>query len=150
MPLSAHTREQLKTLYNAFADRLLEPSDPFYVAQVNCQGDSDAIEEIATEIEWQDGGGGCLFTGQRGTGKSTGASRLKKRLEDGGTVVFYADLSEFLLLTKEVEISDFLVSVAGAMSERVQAVPVRHRGSQLLGPLRGVHADQSRDHGIRG
>ncbi|MBO3708050.1 MAG: ATP-binding protein [Candidatus Accumulibacter sp.] len=122
MPLSAQTREQLKTLYNALADRVLEPGDPVYVAQVNCQGFSDAIEEIATEIEWQDGGGVCLFTGQRGTGKSTELKRLKKRLEDGGTVVFYADLSEFLLLTKEVEISDFLVSVAGAMSERVQAV----------------------------
>jgi hypothetical protein len=73
------------------------------------------------EVEWQDGGGVCLFTGQRGTGKSTELKRLKKRLEDGGAVVFYADLSEFLLLTKEVEISDFLVSVAGAMSEQVLA-----------------------------
>ncbi|MBN8439838.1 MAG: AAA family ATPase [Candidatus Accumulibacter sp.] len=121
MPLTANTREQLKTLYNALADRVLEPGDPVYVAQVNCQGSSDAVEEIANEVEWQDGGGVCLFTGQRGTGKSTELKRLKKRLEDGGAVVFYADLSEFLLLTKEVEISDFLVSVAGAMSEQVLA-----------------------------
>jgi hypothetical protein len=121
MPLTASTREDLKKLYNALADRVLEPGDPVYVAQVNCQGQNDAIEEIATEIEWQDGGGVCLFTGQRGTGKSTELKRLKKRLEDVGAVVFYADLSEFMLLTKEVEISDFLVSVAGAMSEQVLA-----------------------------
>ena len=120
MPLAPATREQLRKLYNALADRVLEPDDPVYVAQVNCQGDRDAVEEMATEIEWQEGGGVCLFTGQRGTGKSTELKRLKKRLKDGGAVVFYADLSEFMLLTKEVEISDFLVSVAGAMSEQVQ------------------------------
>ena len=66
------------------------------------------------------GGGVCLFTGQRGTGKSTELKRLQQALEKLGAVVFYADLSEFLLLTKEVEISDFLVSVAGALSEKIE------------------------------
>ena len=119
MPVATTTREEMKTLYNALADRVLEPGDPVYVAQVNHTGAADAVEEIATEIDWQEGGGVCLFTGQRGTGKSTELKRLKKRLEDLGAVVFYADLSEFMLLTKEVEISDFLVSVAGAMSDQV-------------------------------
>ena len=121
MALTPAIRDELKHLYNALADRVLEPGDPVYVAQVNCRGGADAVEEIATEIDWQDGGGVCLFTGQRGTGKSTELKRLKKRLEDLGAVVFYADLSEYLLLTKEVEISDFLVSVAGALSEQVTA-----------------------------
>ena len=119
MPVATTTREEMKTLYNALADRVLEPGDPVYVAQVNRAGAADAVEEIATEIDWQEGGGVCLFTGQRGTGKSTELKRLKERLEDLGAVVFYADLSEFMLLTKEVEISDFLVSVAGAMSDQV-------------------------------
>ncbi|MBI1751759.1 MAG: ATP-binding protein [Acidobacteria bacterium] len=118
MPLAAATREELKSLYNALNDRVLEPGDPVYVAQVN-QGSTDAVAEIATEIDWQDGGGVCLFTGQRGTGKSTELKRLKQQLESAGAVVFYTDLSEYLLLTKEVEISDFLVSIAGAMSEQV-------------------------------
>ena len=121
MPLSPATRNELKTLFTALADRVLEPGDPVYVAQVNCQDETDAVEEIATEIDWQEGGGVCLLTGQRGTGKSTELKRLKRRLEVLGAVVFYADLSEYMLLTKEVEISDFLVSVAGAMSEQVQA-----------------------------
>lgn len=125
MPLAPATRNELKTLYNALADRALEPDDPVYVAQVN-QGAIDAVEEIATEIDWQEGGGVCLFTGQRGTGKSTELRRLKKKLEELGASVFYADLSEYLLLSKEVEISDFLVSLAGAMSEQVQQ---RHGGS---------------------
>jgi hypothetical protein len=119
MPLSASNREQMRKLYNALADRVLQPDDPVYVAQVNCQGNNDAVAEIATEIDWQDGGGVCLFTGQRGTGKSTELMRLRKRLQDDGCTVFYADLSEYMLMSKEVEISDFLVSVAGAMSEKV-------------------------------
>jgi AAA ATPase domain len=122
MPLTPATRQELKTLYNALADRVLEPDDPVYVKDVNCRGNTDAVEEIATEIEWQDGGGVCLFTGQRGTGKSTELRRLKKRLEEAGCIALYADLAEYLLLTKEVEISDFLVSLAGAMSEQVQAL----------------------------
>lgn len=121
MALTPAVRAELKTLYNALADRVLEPGDPVYVAQVNCQGTADAVEEIATEIDWQEGGGVCLFTGQRGTGKSTELKRLKKRLEELGATVFYADMSEYLLLTKDIEISDFLVSLAGAMSEQVQA-----------------------------
>jgi len=121
MPQSPETREQLKTLYNALTDRVLEPGDPVYVAHVNAHSawGSDAVEEIATEIEWQEGGGVCLFTGQRGTGKSTELKRLKARLERAGAIVFYADLAEYVLLTKEIEISDFLVSIAGAMSEEL-------------------------------
>lgn len=121
MALSPKTKDVLKTFYNALADRALEPDDPVYVPQVNIQSQSgaDAIEQIATEIEWQEAGGVCLFTGQRGTGKSTELRRLKRRLEQVGITVFYADLSEYLLLTKEVEISDFLVSIAGALSEEI-------------------------------
>lgn len=122
MPLAQATRDELKKFYNALADRILEPGDPVYVAQVNCQGNADVVETIATEVDWQQGGGVCLFTGQRGTGKSTELKRLKLRLEQLGAVVFYVDLSEFLLLTKEVEISDFLISIAGAMSEQVEAM----------------------------
>jgi hypothetical protein len=119
MALTPANRQQLKALYLSLADRVLEPHDPVYVAQVNHAGTADAIEEIATEIDWQEGGGVCLFTGQRGTGKSTELKRLKLRLEQLGAVVFYVDISEFMLLTKEIEISDFLVSVAGAMSEQI-------------------------------
>ena len=121
MPVSAATRDELKTMFGALRDRVLDPGDAFYVANVNCQGRQDAVSEIATEIDFQDGGGVCLFTGQRGTGKSTELQRLKKQLEDLGAVVFYADLFEYLLLSKEVEISDFLVSVAGAFSDQVHS-----------------------------
>ncbi|TXI46322.1 MAG: hypothetical protein E6Q50_14810 [Lysobacter sp.] len=120
MALSPVNREKLKTLYNVLADRVLEPGDPAYVDTFNRNPEHDAVEEIATEIDWQSGGGVSLLTGQRGTGKSTELKRLQRRLRDLGMVAFYADLSEYLLLTKEVEITDFLISVAGAISEKIE------------------------------
>ncbi len=78
MALSPTSRSELKTLYNALSDRVLEPLDPVYVEQVNAVGASgtDAVFEIATEIDYQEGGGVCLFTCQRGTCKSTELKRL--------------------------------------------------------------------------
>lgn len=125
MPLSSITRTELKTLYNALADRVLEPGDPVYVKEVNGTGPSgaDPVEEIATEIDWQEGGGVCLFTGQRGTGKSTELRRLQSRLAELGIVAFYVDMAEYVLLSKNIEISDFLISMAGALSEGIEADP---------------------------
>jgi len=82
MPQSPETREQLKTLYNALTDRVLEPGAPVYVAHVNAHSawGSDVVEETATEIEWQEGGGVCLFTGQRGTGKNVWNRRPREQL----------------------------------------------------------------------
>jgi len=133
MPLLPATRASLKTLYNALADRILVPDDPVYVKELNCKGASgaDPIEEIATEIDWQQGGGVCLFTGQRGTGKSTELQRLQKRLEQLGIVAFYADMAEYILLTKPIEISDFLISISGALSDRIAAD--RRFGQNLTG-----------------
>ncbi len=121
MSLSPANRAELKTLYNALADRVLAPEDPVYVPEINEKGaaGSNAVLEIATEIDFQEGGGVCLFTGQRGTGKSTELKRLQAELEKLGIVAFYADLSEYILLTKPLEITDFLISMAGALSDRI-------------------------------
>ena len=121
MPLTAYTRGELKQFHNTLTDRVLTPDDPVYVAQVNVTaGRADAVSQIANEIDFQDGGGVCLFTGQRGTGKSTELKRLERCLADQGCTVFYADLSEYILLTKQIEISDFLVTIAGAMSNKIE------------------------------
>ncbi len=125
MALSPANRAELKTLYNALNDRVLEPNDQVYVAQINATSASgaDPVSEIATEIDFQQGGGICLFTGQRGTGKSTELKRLQAELGQLDIVAFYADLSEYVLLTKPIEITDFLISMAGALSDRIAADP---------------------------
>jgi hypothetical protein len=125
MALSDPVRAELKAIYNALADKVLASTDPEYVAELNERTASgrDAVSEIAAEIDFQEGGGICLFTGQRGTGKSTELRRLQDKLESIGVIALYADLSEYLLLTKPIEITDFLVSLAGAFSDRAQADP---------------------------
>ncbi|WP_088282093.1 hypothetical protein [Ideonella sp. A 288] len=126
MALTPANRAQMKALYNALSFEPLEPKDAAYVEQVNARSASgtDAVTEIATEIDFQEGGGVSLFTGQRGTGKSTELKRLKARVDQPatlGSVAFYADLSEYVLLTKPIEITDFLISMAGALSDRIEA-----------------------------
>lgn len=122
MALDSSTRAQLKEFYNALTDRTLEPGDQAYVREVNQKPSLDVIQEMANEVDYQEGGGVCLFTGQRGTGKSTELRRLKRTLEEMGVTVVYADMSAYLLLSKEIEISDFLVSMAGALSEELEKV----------------------------
>lgn len=125
MPLKPETRLQLKTFFNALNDRVLDPAlqadRAVYVEEVNDGklSKSDPIEAIATGIDFQEGGSVHLFSGQRGTGKSTELKRLKAKLEKWDMVAFYADLSEYILLTKPIEISDFLISMAGALSDAI-------------------------------
>ena len=122
MALSAANRAQFKALYNTLGDRPLPPDDPIYEPALNAQTASgtDAVTEIAAEIDFQEGGGVCLFTGQRGTGKSTELLKLQHRLEGLGVVALYADLSEYVLLTKPIEVTDFLIAMAGALSDRIE------------------------------
>lgn len=120
MPLADATYQNLKALYNALEDRVLRPGDQEYLDQLNAQGPNAPVEEIAIEIDWQRAGGVCLFTGQRGTGKSTELLRLQERLKRDGAIVFYADMSEYVSMTKPIEVSDFLISMCGALSDRVE------------------------------
>jgi AAA ATPase domain len=117
MGLSAAIDAELGALYNAVSDRVLQPDDPAYVPGVNQSAQDDPIREIWREITFQQGGGVCLLSGQRGTGKSTELQRLKRRLEDQQMSVFYVNLAEFLVMSKPVEVTDFLLAVAGGLSD---------------------------------
>jgi len=120
MPLSATVENDLESLHRALRDRVPLPDDAVYVKSVDQRPEADAIDELSREIGWQDGGGVCLITGQRGTGKSTELHRLQNVLDANGASVFYVDMSEYLLSTKEIEISDFLMAVTGAFSEKLE------------------------------
>lgn len=115
----------LKAFYQALADRPLSPSDPDYEQcylrdlHLGPNG-QDMIGKLATQILWDVGGGAYLFTGQRGTGKSTELLRLRKKLEDEGCVAFYLDMSRYLNLTVQVDAADFLISLLGGFSEEIK------------------------------
>ena len=60
-----------------------------------------------------------LLTGFRGNGKSTELLRLKKLLEESGSTVFLVNMLDYLLMTKPVELSDFILSLMAALSHAV-------------------------------
>jgi hypothetical protein len=124
-------RAKAKAFYNALdfdrpinfgQDELVAEgqSDDVYVVGLHGNdGSADPVVELANQIDLAASAGAYLFTGNRGTGKTTELMRLAKQLKEFGCEVFYVDMSEYLLLTQRVEITDFLISVLGALSEKV-------------------------------
>jgi hypothetical protein len=124
-------RAKAKTFYNVLdfdrpinfgLSELVENGQPevLYIAGIHGeQPGGDPIVELADQIDYSLSAGSYLFTGNRGTGKTTELMRLARRLGDLDCEVFYVDLSEYLTLTQRIEISDFLIAVLGGLSEKV-------------------------------
>ncbi len=123
-------RELLKALFNNLEDVPLEPDHPFYYPFLQDTAD-DPIAELAERISFSQSQSVNLFTGQRGSGKSTEFRRLRKMLIEDGCEVFLLDMRDYMNLTTSVEISDFLISIMAALSEAVEHgfnKPLHHRG----------------------
>lgn len=121
--LTSEQKSHLKQLYGALTDRPLEPDDPYYVHFLEMDSPAgDPIAELATRIGWSESNSVSLLTGQRGSGKSTELRRLRRCLKDEGCSVFLCDMRDYMNLTTPVEITDFLVSIMGALSEAVYDV----------------------------
>ncbi len=112
---------ELGKFFNALKDRPLEPDDAAYVPHVHDEQSGDPIADLARQIMWNEGGGAYLFTGQRGTGKSTELRRLRRNLQAQDCEVFLLDMATYLHETEPVEIGDFLISLMGAWSDAVAA-----------------------------
>jgi energy-coupling factor transporter ATP-binding protein EcfA2 len=126
---------ELLKFRKALDDRPLDSANPvdeqLYVNDLHLQQDGiDPIRLLADQMECDreftaKTGASYLFTGQRGTGKTTELLRLKRLLtEKRGAQVFYLDIAEYLNLTTKVDIPDFLISVIGGFSEKVKASPL--------------------------
>ena len=121
----------------------LEPDDPRYIAFYNDAAltSADPIASLARTIEWSPLESKQLFSGFRGTGKSTELRRLRKMRSAGdNTRVVLCNMEEYLNLTTPVDISDFLVSVAGAFSDELQ------RDRDARDPALGHRARAGRSH----
>jgi len=103
-------RELLKALFNNLEDVPLEPDHPFYYPFLQATAD-DPIAELAERISFSQSQSVNLFTGQRGSGKSTEFRRLRKMLIEDGCEVFLLDMRDYMNLTTSVEISDFLIQL---------------------------------------
>jgi len=99
----------------------LEPNDPYYVEILEKAPEKDPILQLMTRIDWADSESINLLTGFRGNGKSTALRRLKGLLEAAGCQVILVDMLKYVLMTKPLETSDFILSLMVALSEEVQA-----------------------------
>ena len=126
----------LKEFFAQVSDQALDPADKRYVPLYDDPGlaGDDPVELLARAIEWTPESV-QLFSGYRGTGKSTELKRLKKRLEeqpDSKYLVFLCDVEDFLNLSTPVDVSDFLMAVAGMFGESVR---------ERLGDVHPLHED---------
>ncbi len=120
MPLTTDDRQFLKRIYRDLDDRPLEPGDPRYQPPYQHEGCEDPILLLQNSIEFADGESLNLFSGFRGSGKTTELLRLQKRLQDTGYVVVYADALNYISPAAPIQISELLTILAGAFSDAVQ------------------------------
>lgn len=109
----------LRDFFRAVADRPLEPDDDFYVPIYDEPSPEDPVRLLAHGIEYTPGQSVQLLSGFRGTGKSTELRRLRSRLQANGYVVALCDIEDYVNLSTPIDVSDFLMALAGAFSEAV-------------------------------
>lgn len=120
MPLAQADREFLKDVYSRLADKPLPPDSPFYEPVYEDLELDDPVQRIATLIEFDGVDSVRLFSGFRGSGKTTELLRLQRRLETEGYFVIYADALDYVNAAEPIEISDLLVTLAGAFSDALE------------------------------
>ena len=111
-------RARLKAFSNSLKDEPIGPDNPCYVPHLEKpDGTGDPIMELFDKISWSEAASVTLLSGHRGSGKSTELRRLRKYLEKDGCVVFLRDMGDYMNMTTQVEISDFFISIMGALND---------------------------------
>ena len=112
--------EFLKGIYQKLEDQPLEPGDPMYQPIYDHLGPEDPVVLMRKHIRYSAEESVQLFSGFRGSGKTTELNRLRTRLEEDGALVLYADFLRYLNPSEPVEITDLLLVLAGAFSDALE------------------------------
>jgi hypothetical protein len=83
-------------------------------------GLDDPVQQISTLIEFDGVESIRLFSGFRGSGKTTELLRLQRLLEERGYFVLYADALNYVNSAEPIEITDLLMVMAGAFSDALE------------------------------
>ncbi len=125
--------DPLRTLYKSLTGKgalPLEPTDPYYVSILEATPEKDPILALWQRIDLAESESVNLLTGFRGNGKSTELLRLKSMLEKNGCRVFLVNMLDYVLMTKPLALSDFILSLMAALAGAVEA-----SSDQDLAPL---------------
>lgn len=122
--LNVQDRQLLKSIYQRVKDEPLRPGtekfDRFYQPIYEIPGKEDPVNFLQKAIQFSDYESLQLFSGFRGSGKTTELFRLKQRLEKEGYVVLYVDALDYISPSDEIDISDLLIVLAGAFSDALE------------------------------
>lgn len=102
--------EILDEMYNAFSPTPLQPGDPAYVDCRSVRGDEDVLEDLGRTVRRSRDLTYQLYSGYRGSGKTTELLRLKKDLENRGHVVVYFAADEADLSVQDAQYTDILLA----------------------------------------
>src|SRR5262245_58301601 len=130
MPLSKSDEELLEWIYKRLdPPESLEPDDPRYKPVYQSGEREDPVARLQIQIKWQGPQSLQLFSGFRGSSKTTELYRLRKELRDTGSVVIYANALDYANPAEPIEISDLLLVLVGAFSDRLENdlnIPLGH------------------------
>lgn len=122
-----------RTFFQALRDRplnLLEEQDRKLYVPLH-DDDHDPVKRLLDTIEFSGTESVQLVAGFRGTGKTTEFSRLERELWQNGFFVIRVDLDEYVDMHSPVDIRDFLLILAGAISDQLTK-------NELLGKEKGL------------
>lgn len=118
---SPDLRTVQRTLFQALRDRPLDLTDAEdrKLYEPLHDDDHDPVMRLFDTIEFSEDESVQLVAGFRGTGKTTEFSRLEKLLWEEGYLVIRVDLDEYVDMHSAVDIRDFLLILAGAISDKL-------------------------------
>ncbi len=100
----------LDEMYNAFTPTPLQPGDPAYVDCRAVRGDEDVVKDLGRTVRRSRAFTYQVYSGYRGSGKTTELLRLQKDLEDRGHVVVYFAADEQDISVQDAEYTDILLA----------------------------------------
>ncbi len=122
MPLTSEQQGLCKRLFNNLnPDKALDPDHPFYEPLYADSETDDPVGHLANSIRYGGEESLQLFSGFRGSGKTTELNRLKRDLEAQGYFVLYANALDYLNPAEPLEISDILLVLAGSFSYQLES-----------------------------
>jgi len=125
MALTSEQQALRKKIYPRLDGRKpLRPDVPadtaMYYPIYSAPGCEDPVQLLQDHIELIGSESLQMFSGFRGSGKTTELFRLQKSLQKQGYVVLYADALDYLSPSEEIDITDLLIVLAGAFSDALE------------------------------
>lgn len=106
--------------FRALSFDAIEQDDPRYVP-LREGGSHDPVKLMVYPIQSMQTESVQLFSGYRGSGKTTELKRCERKLTELGYHVVFIDLEDYFNLATPIDVTDFLIGLAAAFGEKLKA-----------------------------